>query len=855
MYGSEKKIHLSMRFIKSYKKNTAAVFFSFTLTFMLLTTILILVHTNFHISNIQAKTEFTPSDCYIDGLSEQQLALLREDPDIEWTAVQQGTRQLYEKNNQKVFLLKNDPAAITMMAKVTEGRLPEKEGEIAAEKWVLLNLGIEPSLDKMVEITDSDTGEIREFQLVGILSDIYGNKKYGLLDLYTPLQPTSTESLLVYIKFGEHVDYPEKVESLTSSLQIKSGQVKNCPAREDFRMLHILEAELVCMILLICMVVFYGIYRIAALSRRQQYGVLHGIGMKKRQLQRVILLELYGIYLASVPVGIGIGIMVSYFIMWISGDRDIEVYLHNEAVHFQLVIPVWQILGCVVITALLIGCIALAVCRKVLRPTVIDIISGASEAPKEIRDLLDIQKAGSKTGTLFRMACKYIFKDFKTSGFVVLTICVGICLFTGLVYKADTLELYRDDTKEMYYLNGQYAMTMQAFDRADQGISRECAEEILKIDEVASAKTSSSLPVRVLDEDHIKRNDSYLDEHNKKLEKYYGYSDAGYDGKDQIYKSMLCGYNKNALYAIKNYVIEGTFDPENMKEDEVILFVLSMDSTKNNDIPGFYNEGCPIMEYHAGDEIRIKRRKDLQTDSQQYKTLTDYSAEYVYQTFKIAAIVSFPYMYDCNKTTYPLLITDDTYVWQTAPDSGIQCMYVDGVKNLETSEQTELERKLIRIGSKNNNVSTRSLFSEIEQNNMFYYKQMIYIYGIAAVAFLLVIINMVNNLCYRMQTRTKEICMLRALGMSISMTKKMIMFENVALGFAGILLAFALSQPVFRYLYMVSDMRSFGHEFQFAYTDFALVSGCALLICILLSMGILKTWKSRHIIEGIGSFD
>ena len=186
MYGSEKKIHLSMRFIKSYKKNTAAVFFSFTLTFMLLTTILILVHTNFHISNIQAKTEFTPSDCYIDGLSEQQLALLREDPDIEWTAVQQGTRQLYEKNNQKVFLLKNDPAAITMMAKVTEGRLPEKEGEIAAEKWVLLNLGIEPSLDKMVEITDSDTGEIREFQLVGILSDIYGNKKYGLLDLYTP---------------------------------------------------------------------------------------------------------------------------------------------------------------------------------------------------------------------------------------------------------------------------------------------------------------------------------------------------------------------------------------------------------------------------------------------------------------------------------------------------------------------------------------------------------------------------------------------------------------------------------------------------------------------------------------------
>lgn len=855
MYGSEKKMNLSVRFIRGYKKNTAAVFLSFTLTFMLLTSILVLVHTNFHISNIQAKTEFTPSDCYVDGLSEQQLATLREDPDIEWLAVQQGENQLYQKNNQKVFLVKNDPAAITMMAKLTEGRLPEKDGEIAAEKWVLLNLGIEPTPDQMIEITKFKTGETAVFHLVGILSDIYANKKYGLLDIYTSIQPASPESYLAYMKFDEHVRYGEKVERLKSEINIQSRQIKVCPAREDFGPLYVLDAELICIILLICMVVFFGIYRIATLTRMQQYGILYGIGMKKRQIQRVMLLELYEIFGAGVPVGIVLGVLISHIVMRISGDRDIEVYLHNEAVRFQLVIPVWQILICIVITSLMIGCIGLSTGKRILKQPPIEMISGNKEGSKAQKNFFDIQKSNSKTGILFRMGCKYILKDLKTSGFVILTIGVGITLFAGLAYKADILKTYREDTKEMYYLNGQYAMTMQAFEQADEGISRERVQEIMEMEGIVSAKTSSSIPIRVIDEGHIRRNDSYLDEHNKNLEEFYGYSDVGNDGKDQIYKSMLCGYNTNALYALRKYVIEGAFDPNNMKEDEVILFVLRMDTTKENRIPGFSKDGSPLMQYHAGDEIRIKRREDMQTGSQQYKTLTDYHARYVYQTFKVAAIVSFPYMYDCNKTTYPLLITDDRFICQIAPQSSIQCMYVDGEKNMDASEQMKLERRLIRIGSKNNNVSTRSLSSEIEQNNMFYYKQMVYICGIAIIAFLLVLINMANNLCYRMQTRTREICMMRAVGLSVSMTKKILLFENSALCIAAILLSYACSWPVLRYLYLKSDMRAFDHPFQFPYMNFAFISFCALLISILLSSRILKVWRSRHIIEGIGSFD
>lgn len=853
MFHSEKEIRLHTHFIKNYKKNTLAIFFSFTLTFMLLTVILTLMHTNHKIANIQFKAEMTPSDCYIEDLNEQQTEWLENDPEIKWTALQQGTYRLYGRNGQKVFVTRNDKTAVTMMSRLMDGRLPEKEGEIAAEKWVLLNLGIEPAIRQEVTVTDEETGEEVTWKLVGILSDTYGNKKYGVLNLYSAMDGSSADPYLAYLRFQDSVNYDRKVSSLIKDLGIEEQQVKECPAREDLHQLYRSEAGIAGVLLLICLVVFYGVYRITLLSRVAQYGILRAIGMKKREVCKMLLRELWEIYLVSIPVGIVCGLFAAWLVMLLSGDRSAEVFLLNEAVKFHMVIPVWQLFICVLIAFFLVSMIGYVSGRNILAASVTEMISG-KETEKESR-FFSLQRADSKTGTLLRMSCKYIFKDLKTSGFAVLTICMGITLFTGLAYRAEILERFREDTREMYYLNGEYALTMLYFDHVNAGLSRESAEKIENLEEIASVKTSSGLPVRVIDESGVERNDAYFDEHNQRLEELYGYSDSGYDGKNQIYKSMLLGYNTNALQALHKYVIEGAFDAEGLKDNEIILSVLRMDDTKNNSLPGYYKEGTPLMEYHAGDEISIKYRKDLQTDSENYEKLEDTDAEYVYKKYKIAAVVSFSYMYDCMRTTYPLLITSDKCIQRIAPESGIQCMYCDGSPGMDASRQNQLEQQLIRIGSGNSDISTRSLISEKKQNEMFYHKQMVYIYGISAITFILVLINIINNFRYRMQKRTREICMLRAIGMSVAMTKRVMMFENFILGAVSVGAAFLLLQPVLNYLYQNSDMQAFGHEFHFAYAEFFLASAGALLLCVFLSTGILREWKTRQIIQGIGNFE
>ncbi len=853
MLNSEKKLRLHTYFIKNYKKNTLALFFSFALTFMLLTVMLVLIHTDHKIANIQFKTEMTPSDCYVEGLSRQQIELLQSDPEIERTAVQQGFYKIYERNSQKVYMTKSDHVAITMMTRLVDGRLPEKEGEVVAERWVLLNLGIEPVVDQEVHLTDDDSGEDQKFYLTGILSDEYGNKKYGTLNLYSAMDSSSSDTYLAYLEFQDPVDYDSKVRELKEELGVSGKQIKECPAREDLYELYLIDLGIISVLLLICLVVFYGVYRIAVLSRAPQYGILRAIGMKKKQLYKMLLMELYWIYWVSVPVGMICGLFAAWFVMLLSGDRNTEVYLYNEAVRFRLVIPIWQILFCVLVVFILVSVIGYIYGRKLTGASVIETIAG-KETEKKI-SFFPVQQTDSKTGTLLRMSCKYIFKDLKTSGFVVLTICLGITLFTGLSYKAKTLELYREDTREMHYLNGDYALTMLHFDRVDEGLSRQSVEKIRDLEGISSVRTSSGLPVRVIDEAGVKRNDAYYNDLNKRLKELYGYVNAGDDGKNQIYKSMLLGYDTDALKELQKYVIEGDLKPEDMKEDEVILSVLRMDDTKNNELPGFYKEGTPLMEYHAGDEISIKYRADLDTGSMEYEKFEDPASGYVYKTYKIAAIVAFRYMYDCNRIVYPVLITSDQYIQKIVPESGIQCMYCDADPGMDASQQDLLEQALIRIGSVHSNISTRSLISEKKQNEMFYHKQMVYIYGISVVTFLLVMINMINNFKYRMQKRTKEICMLRAIGMSVAMTKRMMLFENLILGIVAVGVAFMLSHPVLKYLYKISDMQSFGHKFHFAYMEFFLVVTGALTVCVFLSFGILKSWKTRQITEGIGRFE
>lgn len=106
-----------------------------------------------------------------------------------------------------------------------------------------------------------------------------------------------------------------------------------------------------------------------------------------------------------------------------------------------------------------------------------------------------------------------------------------------------------------------------------------------------------------------------------------------------------------------------------------------------------------------------------------------------------------------------------------------------------------------------------------------------------------------------MYVRTREICMLRAVGMSVAMARELFFIENAVLGIVSAVFAYFCSKPVLRYLYKTSDLKLYGHKFAYDYPAFFAVSAAAVAICMVLSADLLKAWKTRQLAEAVGKAD
>lgn len=109
----------------------------------------------------------------------------------------------------------------------------------------------------------------------------------------------------------------------------------------------------------------------------------------------------------------------------------------------------------------------------------------------------------------------------------------------------------------------------------------------------------------------------------------------------------MYGYNDNALDKLQKYVIDGKFIPEEIKENEVILCEMREDDDKTGTQKiGWYKDGEPLFQYKVGDQISIKYRDDMKTDSLDYERFSDNVSDYLNRKYKIVAVISFPYISD-----------------------------------------------------------------------------------------------------------------------------------------------------------------------------------------------------------------
>ena len=212
------------------------------------------------------------------------------------------------------------------IGELLEGKLPEKENEIAAPTAMLKKMDVEPKVGSSVTFTFYD-GSTETFTVSGVLNGSDAAKQFSVFFSENYAQNGSQLKDMpyeVYAKlYGEATMHPEDCKEAMYLIGSDAGIERKyvSPSKSFIESLSVDTQSVMvygmvgAVILLACILVIYGVFYLSVIGRIHQFGQLCTIGMTKKQMKRFVSREGGVLYLRSAPIGILIGGIAGYFII------------------------------------------------------------------------------------------------------------------------------------------------------------------------------------------------------------------------------------------------------------------------------------------------------------------------------------------------------------------------------------------------------------------------------------------------------------------------------------------------------------------------------------------------------------
>lgn len=858
------------QYIKSYKKNTIAILFSISLTITLVVSLLVVRASNNKIEVLQCQYTEGAQDFTIKNLNKEQVSLLQQDKTITHCALSNELYYGLNDRNQWFMIVSSNKDYILRTSKLLEGRIPTNENEVVAEKWVLDNLGIPPKINSEFTLhttssmkdNTSDSNFIKKkYKLVGIVTNNARNKTNSILQLYVNFDKSNYSGADADIKLKNGVNIKNEINRLKTSLNLTQKQINYNPyVIEKIATSFSFDKNeflLIFSILIVCYIVISGVYRISIIKRSNQYGILKSLGMKNLQIFKLIFYELLYIYFLSIPIGITSGILTAYIINLLSQDNTLKLIFWGNEISLPLQIPYIKLILCILGIGIIIGILSLQASIRINSKSIITIISRNIFETNSTFQFLSIGKKNKFLKPYRKIAINYVFHNIKTTLSIILTICICSCLFIGLFYQSNINKIINENEKKMHFLNSDFVLEEVNDDIVTTGISDDILKKIKKIDGVIDIKTQMVMPIKVIDDIEKNGNKKYFDFVNSNLpdDTYFG-SYSGNDGIDNYYLSSLRGFNKSALKKLSSYIVEGNIN--NLSGNNAII-MMPMTINKNDwrRSQGYFKNGFYVMNYKVGNKITMKYLSNQDTGSKKYWNNKYEKNDYTYMNFKISAIIYYPFL-DClsptSQATPHIIISEsqfkelfDTHVYST--------INIDVDKSLNVNSINNIEDQLTKLSIENQNTINKSLINEKNSLDNLCNKELIYSYGICIVVLILSLLNIINNLIYRIQSRKQDISIFRAIGMNDTILSNMINFENFILGLISGILNCLLCIPVTRFLYKKSDLSYFNVIYKNNYFILILINITILIICYIVSKILTKELCNDNITKSINDIE
>ncbi len=809
-------LKLAWSYMRYYKSQTLAIFASILLTASLLSGISSLIFRSQKNDLANSKAIYGNWHYYVAADEEKIRELQSGGQGGGYRLKQWGKLEIRDVAREEflIYFIHTDEAYRQMAHReLIEGAFPDKENEIAADRFVLQNLGFSGNLGDTIRI-----GE-RDYVVTGVLKSKWAASADEMEVFVSDAFAGRGSQTFLYLRFDEDEKLYRQMDAFLKTYQFPfeavtgndevirylGGEapdsiydiVKFGLTDEEGNLTYIvlkLQSDYNLayhgMILLLCLFsifVVYSVFHISAAKRVSEYGMLQTLGISGRQLGWTLVLELWMLFLIGYPLGcfLGNGILSMVYRKFngVFGGKGIEATekglsvaeqtLAEGTAAAQFYLSWGAMLFGFVFLLFALALAAFLVIRALGKQPLKKTLSGDISFSRTRR--IYARRPVNMAGVVVR---KFMFANKWKAAGILLSLSIGGCIFLCTMYMTENLKVHAElSLKSDDGLGSEYRISLKSRSLKDT-IPEGTADAVKNMPETSGVYATR---YTIGELSHIEDEDNncgtYFQDMNKapEFERFGGICIPQADGAYRI-KYDVYGYEEELLEQLGDFVLEGRIDPAKIRDGNQIVAVANRDGQGN-----YYFYGKK-----PGDTVvlRVPRMEGYTEDVLKFQNSDEY---YVEQEFEIAAIVSRSLAREegflntgvWSTIQMPCVIMTNSQMEENFGITGYGFINVSPAQNAEAEKVSSQLLQAIHDVPK---AVLTDYSAAIRTQKNYLGQQQLFFSSIAAILFVISLFHIVNSMSHTIFARRREYGIIRAMGITDAGFYKMILQTGILYG-------------------------------------------------------------------------
>lgn len=689
---------------------------------------------------------------------------------------------------------------------ILEGKYPAKKNEIMLEQWATESLYLGVNIGDRVRILFADNVE-RELTVSGIYNDLGNMKAEGvpgvLLSMAGARETVSERDSIYLVEFKEKVKINQSVIDIKNTLGIPDDRISlnnhllaviGQSEHKAATGLYTIGAILFCIVLIAGVVMIYNTFNISVMERVRQFGLLRCIGASQAQIKKLVKREGLIITIWAIPLGVLTGMIITFVCSSI-------LKFFNNTIFSDISLFSISITGIgagIAVGFATVTMAALLPAKKAARVSPVNAVTGSDEIKISKR-----KKQGFLTKILrveVAMGVNNAIMKKKTLFLMSCSIAVSIILFLGFNVFIDFMHTSLKTTKPN---------TPDISLVSEQGIDGELYTKLFGLDGVKRVYR------RMFDYVDAAFDSSRLTQTYREIIKDIKVEDNGLFVPPE--KSLLISYDRKQLDWSRPDLMAGEFSEDMMNEKNGVIAVAG--HLRNSIM-------TDTTSIQLGDKVYIDTPSGI-------KELT-----------VMGILRSVPF--NSEELTLTTFITTEALFTRLTGKTAFQAVDIQ-LKRKDDQQTVDAVKSM--VDSSISFHDKRQKNAEIDQ---IYLTMAVFVYGFVAVVALISILNIINTMNTSVASKTRYLGVIRAVGMSGTQLRKMVLTEAATYGLTGCLAGCVIGIMLQKVL-IANYLSSFHVVWRFPTIQIFLILIVTLLVTAVSVIHPLNRIKTRCISEIVNS--